>query len=240
MPEWSRRGSQRSSSNSATKRPSSASSLSGIVGRMMSSGERGASSSSCTSVNTVCSDSDRPSSFSLSSSTSSVSLQDASHSSSSSSSSLPYGTVPAYSASSTASTPKRNSSDISLDLTPINTLHGGGGVTKVTARSPAPNGHIASQVSAAVEATPRQLSRLQRVVLEIVETEQTYVRDLRSIVEVVGQCGGGILSLLRLGPAKPQEPRLDHQTLASEPPFPSQTWLQGGALMLLLFIHQGF
>ncbi|XP_068587373.1 uncharacterized protein plekhg2 [Cebidichthys violaceus] len=32
-------------------------------------------------------------------------------------------------------------------------------------------------------ATPRQLSRLERVVLEIVETEQAYVRDLKSIVE---------------------------------------------------------
>lgn len=169
----------------ATKRPSSASSLSGIVGRMMSSGERGASSSSCTSVNTVCSEGERPTSFSLSSSTSSVSLQDASHSSSSSSSSLPYGAVPAYvtsSSSSTASTPKRNSSDISLDLTPITTLHGG--VTKATGVTHAPKRHTANQVPAAVEATPRQLSRLQRVVLEIVQTEQAYVRDLRSIVEV--------------------------------------------------------
>ncbi|XP_037533830.1 pleckstrin homology domain-containing family G member 3, partial [Nematolebias whitei] len=153
---------------------------------MMSSGERAASSSSCTSVNTVCSEGERPTSFSLSSSTSSVSLQDASHSSSSSSSSLPYGAVSAYNASSsssTASTPKRNSSDISLDLTPIVNMHGGGGVTKLTSISHTPNGHIANQVSAAVGATPRQLSRLQRVVLEIVETEQTYVRDLRSIVE---------------------------------------------------------
>ncbi|CAG02110.1 unnamed protein product [Tetraodon nigroviridis] len=33
-------------------------------------------------------------------------------------------------------------------------------------------------------AAPRQLSRLERVVLEIVETEQAYVRDLKSIVEV--------------------------------------------------------
>uniref|UniRef100_A0A3B4FQX5 DH domain-containing protein n=1 Tax=Pundamilia nyererei TaxID=303518 RepID=A0A3B4FQX5_9CICH len=36
---------------------------------------------------------------------------------------------------------------------------------------------------AAAVATPRQLSRLDRVVLEIVETEQAYVRDLKSIVE---------------------------------------------------------
>uniref|UniRef100_A0A3B4UR03 Pleckstrin homology domain containing, family G (with RhoGef domain) member 2 n=1 Tax=Seriola dumerili TaxID=41447 RepID=A0A3B4UR03_SERDU len=127
--------------------------------RMMSSGERGASSSSCTSVNTVCSDGERPTSLSLSSSASSVSLQDASHSSSSSSSSssLPYGAVPTYNASSSSSsssTPKRNGSDISLDLTPLVTPHGGGG-----------------------------LSRLERVVMEIVETEQAYVRDLKNIVE---------------------------------------------------------
>lgn len=155
---------------------------------MMSSGERGASSSSCTSVNTVCSDSERPTS--LSSSASSVSLQDASHSSSSSSSSsLPYGAVPTYNAS-LSSTPKRNGSDISLDLTPLVTSPGGGapgaggaGVAVVMGRSHAPNGHLTSLVAAA-GATPRQLSRLERVVLEIVETEQAYVRDLKSIVEV--------------------------------------------------------
>lgn len=58
------------------------------------------------------------------------------------------------------------------------------GVTKATGVTHAPKGHTANQESAAAEATPRQLSRLQRVILEIVETEQTYVRDLRSIVEV--------------------------------------------------------
>lgn len=177
--------------SAATKRPSSVSSLSGIVGRMMSSGERGASSSSCTSVNTVCSDSERPAS--LSSSASSVSLQDASHSSSSSSSSsssLPYGAVPAYNASSSSSTmPKRNGSDISLDLTPLVTPHGGGGVggvsvAKVTGEGHPANGPVANQVATAAVATPRQLSRLERVVMEIVETEQAYVRDLKSIVEV--------------------------------------------------------
>ncbi|KAM4590257.1 uncharacterized protein plekhg2 [Fundulus diaphanus] len=192
MPEGSRRGSQRSPSNSAAKRPSSVSSLSGIVGRMMSAGERGASSSSCTSVNTVCSDSERP--VSLSSSTSSVSLQDASHSSSSSSSSsLPYGTVPAYNASlslSSSSTQKRNGSDISLDLTPLVTANsgapptGGEGVAKSTAANHAHNGHITNAVAAmSAGATPRRLSRLERVILEIVETEQAYVRDLKSIVE---------------------------------------------------------
>ncbi|XP_069566622.1 pleckstrin homology domain-containing family G member 3 [Brachyistius frenatus] len=188
MPEGSRRGSQRSPSNTAAKRPSSVSSLSGIVGRMMSSGERGASSSSCTSVNTVCSDGERPAS--LSSSASSVSLQDASHSSSSSSSSssLPYGAVPTYNASSSSSTPKRNGSDISLDLTPLVTPHGGGGggvsVAKVAGGSHAPNGHAPNPTAAVVAvAAPKQLSRLERVVLEIVETERAYVRDLKSIVE---------------------------------------------------------
>uniref|UniRef100_UPI0037E83308 pleckstrin homology domain-containing family G member 2 isoform X1 n=2 Tax=Semicossyphus pulcher TaxID=241346 RepID=UPI0037E83308 len=195
MPEGSRRGSQKSPSNTAAKRPSSVSSLSGIVGRMMSSGDRGASSSSCTSVNTVCSDGERPASLSLSSSASSVSLQETSHSSSSSSSSsssLPYGAVPTYNASSSSSsssTPKRNGSDISLELTPLVTPHGGGvpgggGVcaAKVTGVGHGPNGHVANQAPAAV-ATPRQLSRLERVILEIVETEQAYVRDLKSIVE---------------------------------------------------------
>ncbi|XP_014826115.1 PREDICTED: putative protein TPRXL isoform X2 [Poecilia mexicana] len=156
---------------------------------MMSAGERGASSSSCTSVNTVCSDGERPVSLSLSSSTSSVSLQDASSSSSSSSSSLPYGAVPAYNASS--STPKRNGSDISLDLTPLVTpptgaaVPVGGGVSKMAAAGHAHNEHTANPVAALpAGAAPRQLSRLDRVILEIVETEQTYVRDLKSIVEV--------------------------------------------------------
>lgn len=40
-------------------------------------------------------------------------------------------------------------------------------------------------------APPRQLSRLERVVLEIVETEQAYVRDLKSIVEVRTSPGTG-------------------------------------------------
>ncbi|XP_024133068.1 serine/arginine repetitive matrix protein 2 isoform X3 [Oryzias melastigma] len=195
MPEGSRRGSHKLPSSTASKRPSSVSSLSGIVGRMMSSGDRGASSSSCTSVNTVCSDGERPASLLLSSSASSVSLQDASHSSSSSSSSsssLPYGAVPTYnvsSSSSSSSTPKRNGSDISLDLTPLVTPHGagapggGGGVTMVTGGSQAPNRHVTNPVAAMAAPTPRPLSRLERVILEIVETEQAYVRDLKSIVE---------------------------------------------------------
>ncbi|TRY89857.1 hypothetical protein DNTS_024921 [Danionella cerebrum] len=112
----------------------------------------GASRGSCTSVNTVCSDSDRGAS--LSSSASSASLQDG-HSSSSSSS-LPYGAVPAYPG------PQRNGSDISLDLTPLSLLT---------------TGMSSSTIPMA------KLSRLERVALEIVETEQAYVRDLKSIVE---------------------------------------------------------
>lgn len=133
----------------------------------MSPGERGASSSSCTSVNTVCSDGERPASLSLSSSASSASLQDAS--SSSSSSSLPYGAVPAYDVATAAAAAAASScaadgnrSDISLDLTPLAAAKGG---------RPA-------------DPAPRQLSRLERVVMEIVETERAYVRDLKSIVEV--------------------------------------------------------
>ncbi|TSN39345.1 Pleckstrin homology domain-containing family G member 3 [Bagarius yarrelli] len=148
MPEGAGRDSQKKLSNQAAKRPSSVSSLSGIVSRMASSG--GTSRGSCTSVNTVCSDSDRGAS--LSSSTSSASLQDG-HSSSSSSS-LPSGAVPAY-----PSKPQRNGSDISLDLTPL------------------------SGSTSSPSATMPKLSRLQRVLLEIVETEQAYVRDLKSIVE---------------------------------------------------------
>ncbi|XP_064157282.1 uncharacterized protein plekhg2 isoform X2 [Anguilla rostrata] len=122
----------------------------------MASSER-ASRGSCTSVNTVCSDSDRAAS--LSSSASSASLQDGQ---SSSSSSLPFGAVPAY------PPPQRNGSDISLDLTPLSQLLEERGRGAGTA---SPN-----------SSTPK-LSRLERVVLEIVETEQAYVRDLKSIVE---------------------------------------------------------
>ncbi|XP_039526769.1 mucin-4 isoform X2 [Pimephales promelas] len=152
MPEGAGRDSQKKNNNQAAKRPSSVSSLSGIVSRMASSG--GASRGSCTSVNTVCSDSDRGAS--LSSSASSASLQDG-HSSSSSSS-LPYGAMPVYPG------PQRNGSDISLDLTPLSLL---------TGASPLP-----------ASSTPlHKLTRLERVALEIVETEQAYVRDLKSIVE---------------------------------------------------------
>lgn len=87
--------------------------------------------------------------------------------------------------------PKRNGSDISLDLTPLVTPQGGGGggaggvcVAMVTGGGHPANGHVANQVAAAAVATPRQLSRLERVMMEIVDTEQAYVRDLKSIVEV--------------------------------------------------------
>ncbi|XP_030633997.1 pleckstrin homology domain-containing family G member 3 [Chanos chanos] len=188
MPEGAGRDSQKKSSNQAAKRPSSVSSLSSIVSRMASSG--GASRGSCTSVNTVCSDSDRGAS--LSSSASSASLQDG-HSSSSSSS-LPYGAVPAY-----TSSPQRNGSDISLDLTPLSQLleergrSSGGAVTMATKDSNLPT-------LSATTPTPK-LSRLERVVREIVETEQAYVRDLKSIVEDYLGC---IIDCGDL-PLKPQE-----------------------------------
>ncbi|XP_059931896.1 pleckstrin homology domain-containing family G member 2-like, partial [Gadus macrocephalus] len=158
MPEGSGRG--RSLRNAAARRPSSASSLGGVVGGMMSS-------SSCTSVNTVCSDSDRPASLTCSSSSSSSSLPSgpgAADTCSSSSSS---------SSCSSSSTHKRKGSDISLDLTPL-------------AASPvplAPPPVTLATPPAPPLAPPLLLTRLQRVVLEIVETEQAYVRDLRSIVE---------------------------------------------------------
>lgn len=91
---------------------------------------------------------------SLSSST--VSLQDTAHSSSSSS--------------------LQNGSDISLDLTPIGT-GSGSSVAMVTGQS------TANQAAAGAGPKPKPLSRLERVALEIVETEQAYVRDLKSIVE---------------------------------------------------------
>ncbi|XP_061683115.1 pleckstrin homology domain-containing family G member 2 isoform X2 [Syngnathoides biaculeatus] len=121
-----------------------------------SSGERGATAS-FVSADAVRSERERPASLSLSPCASSASLRDASRSSSSSSSSssLPYGAVPAYDVS--ASAPGGDGSDISLDLTPL--LGGGGG------------------------RAPGRPSRLERVVMEIVETEQAYVRDLKSIVE---------------------------------------------------------
>uniref|UniRef100_A0A3Q3KA08 Uncharacterized protein n=1 Tax=Monopterus albus TaxID=43700 RepID=A0A3Q3KA08_MONAL len=74
-----------------------------------------------------------------------------------------------------------------LDLTPLVTPHGAGGggvcVARLTGGQP-PSELVANPaVAAAAVASPRQLSRLERVVMEIVETEQAYVRDLKSIVE---------------------------------------------------------
>ncbi|KAH0631598.1 hypothetical protein JD844_006003 [Phrynosoma platyrhinos] len=122
---------------------------------------------SCTSVNTVCSDSDRP--ISLSSSASSASLQD-SHSAFGSSGGLG-GCPPSY--------PHQNGSDISLDLTPVALLDGPSGDI-----SGHPKEHL-GWLSCPGRAKERRmkLSHLDRVVMEIVETEQAYVRDLRSIVE---------------------------------------------------------
>ncbi|KAJ6663760.1 hypothetical protein lerEdw1_009839 [Lerista edwardsae] len=143
----------------AAPRPSSVSSLGGMSTAMASDPILG----SCTSVDTVCSDSDRP--VSLSSSASSASLQD-SHSAFGGSGSGLGGGPTAY--------PHRNGSDISLDLTPVALLDGPGEAPELCGWSPSPG-----------RARDRRLklSHLERVVLEIVETEQAYVRDLRSIVE---------------------------------------------------------
>ncbi|XP_061453117.1 pleckstrin homology domain-containing family G member 2 isoform X2 [Rhineura floridana] len=161
MPEGARRGSTKKGGKAAP-RPSSVSSLSGIGSNMASDPILG----SCTSMNTVCSDSDRP--VSLSSSASSASLQD-SQSAFGSNSGLG-GCPPPY--------PHQNGSDISLDLTPVALLDGAG------------EGQASSKQHYGWSPSPGRakerrgkLSHLDRVVLEIVETEQSYVRDLRSIVE---------------------------------------------------------
>ncbi|XP_058882625.1 pleckstrin homology domain-containing family G member 2-like isoform X3 [Acipenser ruthenus] len=145
---------------SAPPRPSSVSSLGGIVARMAAS--EPLAGGSCTSVNTVCSDSDRP--VSLSSSASSASFG----SGGSLGGSLPYGSTPQY------PTPQRNGSDISLDLTPVSQLELR--PAGVLPRHP-PSPWASQQEGRA------KLTREERVVLEIVETEQAYVRDLKNIVE---------------------------------------------------------
>ncbi|XP_034294069.1 pleckstrin homology domain-containing family G member 2 isoform X3 [Pantherophis guttatus] len=162
MPEGARRGSTKERGNPAAPRPSSTSSLAGIGTKMASDPILG----SCTSVNTVCSDSDRP--VSLSSSASSASLQDGS---SAFGSSIGLGGCPPpYS--------QQNGSDISLDLTPVTLLDRladtAGDGQQCCGWAPGPG-----------RAKERRIkpSHLDRVVLEIVETEQAYVRDLRSIVE---------------------------------------------------------
>ncbi|PIO36088.1 hypothetical protein AB205_0067920 [Aquarana catesbeiana] len=163
MPEGALKGSRERPGEQAAPRPSSVSSLNGIVAGM---------SGSCTSVNTVCSDSDRP--VSLSSSTSSASLQD-SHSSFGSSGTLGSSQYcsPPY--------PQQNGSDISLDLTPVAQLE--------CEHKGLPNeraflGSTWSPILRKAKDPKAKLSHLDRVVLEILETEQAYVRDLKSIVEV--------------------------------------------------------
>nr|XP_056701847.1 pleckstrin homology domain-containing family G member 2 [Euleptes europaea] len=160
MPEGARRGSTKKGGKAAP-RPSSVSSLGGIGSSMASDPILG----SCSSVNTVCSDSDRP--VSLSSSASSASLQD---SQSAFGSSGGLGGCP-------ASYPHQNGSDISLDLTPLTLLDSPGEAR----RASKPCGWAASPGRG--KERRAKLSHLDRVVLEIVETEQAYVRDLRSIVE---------------------------------------------------------
>ncbi|KAL8219948.1 UNVERIFIED_CONTAM: hypothetical protein K2H54_036628 [Gekko kuhli] len=159
MPEGARRGSTKKGGKAAP-RPSSVSSLGGIASNMASDPILG----SCTSVNTVCSDSDRP--VSLSSSASSASLQD----SQSAFGSGGLGGCP-------ASYPAQNGSDISLDLTPLALLDG----PEEARRGSKACGWAASPGRS--KERRAKLSHLDRVVLEIVETERAYVRDLRSIVE---------------------------------------------------------
>lgn len=123
---------------------------------------------SCTSVNTVCSDSDRP--VSLSSSASSASLQDGSSA---------FGSSVALGGCPTGPYSQQNGSDISLDLTPVALLDR-------LADTPGDGQQCCGWAPGPGRAKERRikLSHLDRVVLEIVETEQAYVRDLRSIVEV--------------------------------------------------------
>ncbi|XP_040297942.1 pleckstrin homology domain-containing family G member 2 isoform X1 [Bufo bufo] len=162
MPEGALKGSRKRPGEQAAPRPSSVSSLSGIAAGM---------SGSCTSVNTVCSDSDRP--VSLSSSTSSASLQD-SHSSFGSSGTLGSSQYcsPSY--------PQQNGSDISLDLTPVAQLEC---EHKVLSNERALLGCTWSPILRKARDPKTKLSHVDRVVLEILETEQAYVRDLKSIVE---------------------------------------------------------
>eukprot|EP00079_Xenopus_tropicalis_P012059 XP_002938639.2 PREDICTED: pleckstrin homology domain-containing family G member 2 [Xenopus tropicalis] len=162
MPEGVSWGSSKRACKQAAPRPTSVSSLSGIVDGM---------SGSCTSVNTVCSDSDRP--VSLSSSTSSASLQD-SHSSFGSSGAL-------VSSQNTGSCyTQQNGSDISLDLTPVALLEG---ESERRAMDRPFLGYACSPILRKARDPKIKLSHVDRVVLEILETEQAYVRDLKSIVE---------------------------------------------------------
>ncbi|XP_031429130.1 uncharacterized protein plekhg2 isoform X3 [Clupea harengus] len=141
------------------------SSLSSIISHMATS--KRTSRGSCTSVNTLCSDNERP--ISLCASTSSASLQD-SHSSSSLS--LPSGGLPSC-----------QDSDISLDLMPVTMLLQDCATDSAMGTSVSAGGASHDgQASTSFTLVPK-LSRMERVALEIVETEQAYVRDLKSIVE---------------------------------------------------------
>ncbi|XP_075771392.1 pleckstrin homology domain-containing family G member 2 isoform X2 [Pelodiscus sinensis] len=169
MPEGARRGSHKKAGNQAA-RPSSVSSLSGIAGSMAAA----AISGSCTSVNTVCSDGDRP--VSLSSSASSASLPD---------SQSAFGSSGALGGGSSAGYPpdaQQSGSDINLDLTPVALLEGPVEAEQPPGGAKRSSGTWSPGPSRARERRAK-LSQLDRVVLEIVETEQAYVRDLRSIVE---------------------------------------------------------
>uniref|UniRef100_A0A8C8VGZ3 Uncharacterized protein n=1 Tax=Pelusios castaneus TaxID=367368 RepID=A0A8C8VGZ3_9SAUR len=130
-------------------------------------------SGSCTSVNTVCSDGDRP--VSLSSSASSASLPD-SQSAFGSSGALGGGCPAGYPPEA-----QQNGSDISLDLTPVALLEGPAETEQPLAGAKHGSGWSPGPTRARERRA--KLSQLDRVVLEIVETEQAYVRDLRSIVE---------------------------------------------------------
>ncbi|XP_032870403.1 pleckstrin homology domain-containing family G member 3-like [Amblyraja radiata] len=140
--------------------------MSAVVGGMSAA----RSSGSCTSVNTVCSDSERPAS--LSSSASSASLQE-SHSAFGSSGAL---------APVAPGNPGPHSSDISLDLTPVGPAEA---PSEQPGPAPSPRPVARDNGGRPPERKEPQTkpSHVERVVREIVETERAYVRDLKSIVE---------------------------------------------------------
>ncbi|XP_055519628.1 pleckstrin homology domain-containing family G member 3-like [Leucoraja erinacea] len=169
MPEGTGAAGRSTPSDRAPSRPSSASSLSlmsAVVGGMSAA----RSSGSCTSVNTVCSDSERPAS--LSSSASSASLQE-SHSAFGSSGAL---------APVAPGNPGPHSSDISLDLTPVGPAEA---PSEPPGPAPSPRPVARDNGGRPPERKEPQTkpSHVERVVREIVETERAYVRDLKSIVE---------------------------------------------------------
>ncbi|XP_078389242.1 uncharacterized protein LOC144671305 [Cetorhinus maximus] len=187
MPEGAHISSGQQITNRVSSRPCSASSLS-LMSAVVDGMSTDPISGSCTSVNTVCSDSDRP--VSLSSSTSSASLQD-SHSSFGSSGAL-------VSSTSGLNYPPQHGSDISLDLTPVSHMkalpdemngraenlgiEANGHVMERAPRTKCQNATCPSVTSKPKEPLAK-LSHVDRVVKEIIETEQAYVRDLKSIVE---------------------------------------------------------